>query len=315
MSDNMRFVGPLERALYLKTLPILDGLETTSMAALADLGRERRFKKGAVVVTPDKQVTSFHVIVEGSISIVGAQNTRLVSLQQRDAVGFLALLARVETGVEAIAEEDSLTLEFDGDAFGELLDDDLEILLCIVRWLARRTLEERREIPAGAYLAPQNGVTHDPARPIDLVERLLRMRRPGATFAKTSMEGSVELARSMVEARIPAGTTLWSSGERSTNSFMIITGTVRCTTQGTFTPFRCGPGYPLGNLERICDEPRWYTAVAETDLLVIESDHESFFDVIEDHTDMARDFVAAMAGNLIRLLREKLEAAAVPVPE
>jgi CRP-like cAMP-binding protein len=55
-------------------------------------------------------------------------------------------------------------------------------------------------------------------------------------------------------------------------------------------------------------EPRWYTAVTETDVVALRSDLDSFLDVLEDHPDIARDVLVGMARNLFRLLRANAEA-------
>ncbi len=112
----------------------------------------------------------------------------------------------------------------------------------------------------------------------------------------------MDLARYSDEVRLPAGTTIWNAGDRGGDAYMLIAGRVICTTRGGLTRFRCGPGYPLGNLERLCDEPRWYTAVCETDVVALRSHLDTFYDVVEDHPDMGTQFVSIMARNLIHLL-------------
>jgi hypothetical protein len=65
-----------------------------------------------------------------------------------------------------------------------------------------------------------------------------------------------------------------------------------------------GPGYPLGNLERLSGDPRWYTAVAEVPVVAFRNDIEPMLDVLEDHFDMALDLIRAMAGGVIRVAEE-----------
>ncbi len=308
MAESMRFVGPLERALFLKSSPQFEGLPAGSVPSLAEMGVERRFRKGAGLLRAGEPAASFHLVVEGAITVVGAQDPQPIAVGPRETAGLLSLLARAPEGVEANAHEDALTLEFEGGAFRELLEDDMDLLLTLVRWLARRTLNARREIAAGSFLSP--GIDLPPGSPqgTDLVGRVLRMRRRGATFERTSLEGLVDFARRIEEVRIPAGTTIWSSGDASNTSYILFSGTVHCTTQWSLVPFRCGPGYPLGNLERLGEEPRWYTAVAETDVVAFRSDLDTFFDVLEDQPQMGRNVISSMASNLIRILREQAGA-------
>ena len=63
--------------------------------------------------------------------------------------------------------------------------------------------------------------------------------------------------------------------------------------------FTGGPGYPLGNIEALAEHPRWYDAVALTDMVTLRGDHETLFDVLEDDFDVALDFLRAMAQGAI----------------
>ena len=80
---------------------------------------------------------------------------------------------------------------------------------------------------------------------------------------------------------------------------------MECTVEKSGTRFRAGPGYPLGNLENLAGEPRWYTAVAETPVVALEGASDVFIDVLEDHFEMAQGFLASIATGLITLLQER----------
>jgi CRP-like cAMP-binding protein len=311
----MRFVGPLERALYLKTLPQLEGLGSSEIAALAEHAVERRYRRGARVLRSGEPVPAFHVVVDGRLRVESPKDPKPTETGPRETAGLLALLARLEDGVDARAIQDTLTLSFEADVLFDLLEDNFATFLQLVRYLALRTLEERREISEGELLAPEMDQEPSKERDMSLVDRLLYIRRPGSVFERSSLAALADMVSMAHEVRFRAGTTLWNSGDRSEVAYIIVRGIVLCTTQATQKPFRCGPGYPLGNLERLGGVPRWYTAVTETDFLALRSDLDSFLDVLEDHPDMAKDFLAGMAGNLIRILRriaEDRDVAEVP---
>jgi len=303
----MRFVGPLERALYLKTLPALEGLGSSEIAALAEHAIEKRYRRGARVLRSGESVPAFHVVVDGKLRVESPKDPNPTEAGPRETAGLLSLLARLEDGIDARAIEDTLTLSVEADVVFDLLEDNFATFLQLVRYLALRTLEERREIPEGELLAPASDMETDKERDLTLIDRLLYVRRPGSVFESSSLAALADMVAMAHEVRFRAGTTLWNSGDRSEVAYIIVRGIVLCTTQGTLTPFRCGPGYPLGNLERLCGEPRWYTAVTETDFLALRSDLDSFLDVLEDHPDMAKDYLAGMARNLINILRKNAE--------
>ena len=309
----MRFVGPLERALYLKTLPAFEGLGSAEIAAFAEHAIECRYRRGSTVLKAGESVTAFHIVVDGKLLVESPKDSHPTEVGPRQTAGLLSLLARSTKGIKAIALEDTLTLSLEADVVFDLLEDNFAIFLQLLRYLAHRTLEERRGgIPEWELLAPDGG---RPQRDLNLIDRILYIKRPGSVFENSSLAAIADLVAMTQEVRFPPGTTLWTSGDRSDVSFLIVSGIVLCTIEGTLTPFRCGPGYPLGNIERLCGEPRWYTAVTESEVIALRSDLDFFLDVLEDHPEMAKDLLVGMARNLIRILRTNTEAREQPASE
>ncbi|MEZ4655891.1 MAG: hypothetical protein R3E12_20465 [Candidatus Eisenbacteria bacterium] len=64
-------------------------------------------------------------------------------------------------------------------------------------------------------------------------------------------------------------------------------------------------GYPLGNLESQAGAPRWYSAVAETPLVLLRGWTESFRDLLEDNAEVALDFLGQVAAGRIQIERER----------
>lgn len=302
MEPQLRLISPLERALFLKTLAPMQSLSSDDLALLALKARERHFRKGALLFAASARVPSVHVVTQGRV------RTRTpfgdLEFDAGQPVGLLALLARSE-GFDAEALSETNTLEIQADDLFDLLEDHFDILLAQIRETARRILEERRHIPDGTYLAPAEGLAVPASDELDLVERLLFMRR-GGTFQQSNMDALIQLARSLEERRLGAGITLWRSGEPSGSILLLVSGTVRCTLEDG-THFRAGPGYPLGNLESLCGAPRWYTAVTDSPVFGMRLATEPFTDVLEDHFEMALDYLAALARNLIGIFRERSE--------
>ncbi|HMB68173.1 MAG TPA: cyclic nucleotide-binding domain-containing protein [bacterium] len=306
-SDSLRLVGPMERALFLKSLGPMGDLSPSDIAVFAEHARERHFRAGDVITRAGEPVDCYHMIVEGQVQARGAEYVDGMERGPRDPLGFLSMLARRED-LEAVAAEPTVTLELEDDVLYDILEDSFEIAVSLIRRLAGMTLEVRKQIPSGAYLAPLDGVLTPPGRPLDLVERILLVRRPGSPFAGASLDAVTTLARNTPEVNYRQGQTIWKSGDRSDHALILIAGSVSCTTQWGFSRFRAGPGYPLGNLERFSGDPRWYSAVAETDVVALRTDTEAFLDLLEDHFDMAMSFIRSMAERVIGI-REETAAA------
>jgi CRP-like cAMP-binding protein len=301
-------IGPMERAIFLRSLGPAGELPVSEVAVFAEHARERRFRAGEALLRRGRRAEAYHVIVDGAVHASGGEFLDGADLGPRDAVAFHSMLARSVEGVEAVAVEDTVTLEFDEDVLLDILEDHFTVTLGLLRGLARRTLEYRRRIPPGTYLAPMEGRVRWSGRPLDLVEKIMMIRRPGAPFANASLDAITQLARTTNEVHAAPGTTLWKSGDRSDHALIVVDGTIACTTQWGISRFRVGPGYPLGNLERLSGDPRWYTAVTETPLVAFRSDTEPTLDVLEDHFDMALGLIRAMAGGVIRLAGESAAA-------
>jgi len=300
---RIRFVSPLERALYLKTIGTLRELPQGELAALAQRAREQFFRKGTRILTPGQRLESFHIVVEGRVLTRGAEHGES-ELGSQEALGFLTMLSRWPEGLEATAEVDTTTLEIDADDFYDVLEDHFNLVDMTIRNISRTMLLERREIPEGTYLAPAEGLLDHPEQELDLIERLLFLSR-GTALLRTNMDSLIQMAQAMKEIRFRGGDRLWKAGAPSGDIRILVSGTVECTVEKSGTRFRTGPGYPLGNLENLAGEPRWYTAVAETPVVALEGASDLFLDVLEDHFEMTQGFLASIATGLITVLQER----------
>jgi CRP-like cAMP-binding protein len=303
MKAKLRFVGPLERTLYLRSLEQLRDLTPAELAVFAQKAQERFFRKGTKIFHMEEGIASLHLIVEGRVRVRGGEHGDTTVGPGR-ALGLWSLLARSKEGFEAVAETDTISLEVDADSYSDILEDNFSILHHTMRTLAARTLAIRRSTPDGTYFAPAESLPPPPERELDLIERLLYWTRGGA-YQRSSMDALIELARNSKEVRFQPGTALWRTGEPSGFVYLILAGTVRCALDDGQRHFRCGPGYPLGNVESLSGEPRWFDAVVAEPVVLLHAETDAFLDVLEDHFQMARDFLAGFAAGLIRLTSQE----------
>jgi len=267
------------------------------LAVLAQEARERVYERGEIVSTAGEPLTSFQVIVDGSVRVLCAEHGER-QLKREEILGLLSVLARWDEGVEAVAETDVRSLEIDADVLEEIFEDHFDILLSEIRSLACRTLEIRRTTPEGTYFAPAEGQPV-PSGGLDLVQRLQLLRR-NAMFQRANTDVLLRLANGVQEVHAAAGTVLWEQGEPSGTLLALLSGRVRCDLPDG-RRFACGPGYPLGNLESQCGAARWYRATAETAVFALRGRTDLFFDILEDHFEMAREVLAHQASALIHL--------------
>ena len=294
MSSEARFVGPVDRLLYLRTLPTLQGVSTRELAALAGHARERFHRRGQYLTRRGEPLREFFVLVSGEVSVSQDGEHRLRCVPG-DNVGMVTALARAGEGMEARAEADSIVLEFDLETIFDVYEENFTILQTAIRNLAAYHLGLLRRTITGSVRAPWVGTPFKvPDRELDVVEKLVLLRR-GNIFRNIGLEALVLMATSMQQERWPAGTRLWEIGQPGSFLLMILEGEVRCRLGDGGDTFTAGPGYPLGNIETLARADRWYVPEATTDLVTMRGNHEALFDVLEDDFDVAMDFMAAMA--------------------
>ncbi len=295
MDHSLRLISPLESAFHLKRLGGLRHTPPADLAAIALLAHEHSFARGAVVCRAGERVEDVHVVVEGRVRVRGGEHGDGV-VGAGEVIGMLSLLARDDVGLEAVAETDTVTLALRADDLFTAFEEDFGILYNQIRDMATETLRLRKQIPPGTYLASEKDLGDPPAGEIDLVQRLLYLR--GGGLGNANMDALMTMAQRMRTARFEPDTELWRVGRPSGFLYYIVSGRVRCTTEDG-TEFTCGPGYPLGNIESQCGAPRWYDAVTDTAVTALVNDTDVLLDIIEQHFDMALDFVAGMASGLI----------------
>ncbi len=109
----------------------------------------RDFPGGAVVFEEGDPGSRMYVIVSGSVRIekrVGSRNLTLAVLGPGEAFGEMALLEEAPRSAAAVVEQPSRILEIDEDAFEDLVRNNGEVALRLLRRLSARLREANRQI-------------------------------------------------------------------------------------------------------------------------------------------------------------------------
>ena len=105
--DVARMVPPLERLLHLKRIPLLSGLPTPEVAALADVAQERFYRKGEVVFREDVPAGGALFVVEGRLADF-RHGIQVGTVGPGQGIGGMSVLARAEYGSQVVADLDTL---------------------------------------------------------------------------------------------------------------------------------------------------------------------------------------------------------------
>jgi CRP-like cAMP-binding protein len=310
VATDARFIGPIERLLYLRSLPTLGHLPPSELASIAHYTRERLFRRGELLLREGEPAGSVFFLVDGRVSMRRAGRT-IRTVEAPFAVGFLPVLARDPNGMEARAEVDTLTLALGADELLDAFEDSFSLLEGAVRQMSKQLVEVQRELEVQGLMPRDEPVeTPYPEQELDLVQRLVLMRQTGP-YREASLDPLIEMARRASEVRFEPGDWLWHEGEPAGWGMHVVHGVVRCQGDGGRRVFRMGPGSVVGYIETYANQARGYDAVAETRVVGLRGDTEAFFDVLEDNYELGISFVGFLAQILTRLY-ERLAALSPP---
>lgn len=296
--------------LHLRQVPVGAMLSPSVLRVLAGHLVARTFEPGEVVVRRGEPVDALHLLTDGALDLV-RDGKKIGAVVAPQTLGFLGILARQDSPYDAVAAGEVSALELETDTLLEAMDDHFELLATTLKYLAERLYFEFQELPEKALGIPPMELGKAKPGAIDLVDRVLFMRKMSG-FATANVSALAGMARQMEETRIPAGTKLWSAGERAERVVFVVEGNVACKTPDG-RAFRYGAGTGVGGIEVLAERPRWYDAVVETPLLGLMGQPEDMLDLFEHQTRMAMDFLAMLARAQIGIIERKASVGVDPL--
>lgn len=290
----------VERILRLRSIRLLRDVPPVHLAAVAEHAVPASVPAGDRLVEAGIAPDAVHLILAGRVR-VSRPGRPPVEAGPGDIVGFTHLLARVATGLEARALEDTTTLRLGWETLLDLWEDHFPVLLAAIRFLGRRSLEALGQLPPGARFDRGRDPPVPAGSALNLVDRLLTLRE-SANFPDDTLDALAEMARHVSEVRFAAGDRIWRSGDPAGDFLLLHAGAVRAERPGSpGGHFALGPGRTVGMQETLCDRSRWYDAVVERPVTALRVAREPFLDILEDHFDLAIGFTVGLAQRLLEV--------------
>jgi CRP-like cAMP-binding protein len=287
-----------ERLLLLRAMEALRPLDDSSLILLAEHARVRRFRAGDIVIAEDGPIDAVYLVTSGQITVTVSGKTIAV-VGPGFGAGFAPLLARISTGVRAVADVATQTLEIAAEVLLDVYEQDFAFIRNVMRLQTRSILGVRDGLPADPEHPPavDLGTWRDTER--TLVERVLAIHTQ-PIFRGASLDAVIELVRSDVEVRYAAGDRIWAAGDPSMFALRVEYGRVRCTNPAGKS-VDVGSGFVFGMLDCFAELPRGYEARAETPVIAYSSTVEPLLVVLEAHFDLAMSLVSTFARLRIEL--------------
>lgn len=294
-------VGPVERALALRSLPLFHALRSRQLAMLAQHTREFAAPRGSVLHRSGERVRTIYLLAEGRVNRRRGEHD-LPPLEPPEAIGLLEVLADLPARVSAIADGDVSGLAIEGAALLDVLEDDFSLLLHLHTALGREVAARQTEL--GCYVPPATVASAAPlpALPesLDLVHWLLALQR-APELRGLGVGVLAALLRDRVEVRLAAGEALFTPDVDARRFFVLVDGEVECTPPHGAASFRARAGDVLGREAALSGTAYQFSAVAAAPVAAIGIDAQLFWDVAEDHFHVARSALALCARRLLWL--------------
>ena len=316
--DDEGTIGPVQRALILKSFPGFASLPPSELALLVSITKERFFEKGAVLLRAGEQVNAFYLIVEGMVEAL-IDGKFSDSFGPRAVVGGLASLAEAPQASNCIATDDTLTLEIATEDMQDVFEDSFHLQMGVLAALARGLRMMQQALGGPAMDSAQQFEPLDFEGDLGLVERLFFMRKT-TNWGGTRIEALASLARSAQVEHYRDGVSVFTAGEAAHCGYLVLCGALHCTPhESTVTePFRFPTGWVVGGLDSLSQDDRWYDAVAVGKTALLRFERTDLLDMLEDHPAEAMSLLRTLAGGMLmaihRLASHKSELTAPAAP-
>ncbi len=140
LEDHDGVLGPVEKMMHLKTIPLFEGLTTRQLMDLAEAMVEVDYADADVVVREGEQDDCLYVILEGTVR-VEKNGTTLAEIGSGEFFGEVALFEGVSRSATAIGSGLVRALRLERSDMLRLIEDRPGIAISILQTVSRRIRE------------------------------------------------------------------------------------------------------------------------------------------------------------------------------
>ncbi len=137
------------------------------------------------------------------------------------------------------------------------------------------------------------------------IEKLLILKTVGI-FLETPDDILADVAGLLDETEAPAGTTIFHKGETGTSMYIIVDGEVRVY-DGMHTLNHLYARDVFGEMALLDPEPRSASITALADTLLLRLDQAPFYELVDEHNQIARGIIRMLTRHLRARVRDLAE--------
>ena len=137
MAKTLPMLDVMERVLFLRKVPIFDGLPPEDLKSVAAVAEEAVHSDGDIIAAEGEAGTEMHIIVSGTVAVV-VDGREVARPGEGDVVGEMAIIADEPRMATLVASGTVRLLTIGQRQFARILRERPEVSLGVMRVLARR---------------------------------------------------------------------------------------------------------------------------------------------------------------------------------
>ncbi|MFD0678822.1 MULTISPECIES: Crp/Fnr family transcriptional regulator [unclassified Paenibacillus] len=135
---------------FLSKVPLFINLNSSQLTSISNICSKKSFRSGTILFNEKELGSVFYIVFNGSVKIYNTSTTgeeKILSLfKSGDSFGELSLIDGKPRSASAQTLEDSVLIALDAKHFLELLKNNFDISLCIMRELCNRLRDTNQHV-------------------------------------------------------------------------------------------------------------------------------------------------------------------------
>ena len=287
----------VQRLLFMRSLPASRDMGSLAIQ-LADVSRDVYFEATSTIYETGASSDFLYFIVRGEVALSAAGQATW-SFFSGDGIGFLDALTERPRSRHAKAVTAVHTLAIHVEDWLDILEDNF----ALARAMVMSTCDAIHE--KVLKLSPNGGFQDKPERniaissPPNVVERLMVLREEGV-LERAGVQALTTLAALSQSQPHTAGEAIFLDGKSEGSIYIVAFGRVQLTHEEPYIRANFVRGQLVGSLAAL--GTHHFSAHAVTDAVLLRIRVEDWFDVMEDHFNVARSAIRFIATERERML-------------
>jgi CRP-like cAMP-binding protein len=209
-----------------------------------------------------------------------------------------------------VALSDFSALKFRRTAWLDLLEDSFDLRYRAVTAAATAVAQLDERMPMVERPAPPRAILRADDGPLTMVERIAFFTEIGVSL-NVGVQALADLANVSHDLLVKPGTSVFAAREANDHFFLVVDGEVEATRKDPDVRRRYAPGETVIGAAALSERRAHWAARAVGSARLLAVPIEAWFDLMEEHFELANSTLAVFARDRERIL-EELAAAAGP---